>query len=94
MKLKTTHPLCRPQRAEEELCNMLLEILLCVMWRGVEGSDDAAWLDRGQVFSALTKLGTANELLLPVDQIKLRLESHVVATLKNLNTETVQALIK
>lgn len=73
---------------------MLLEILLCVMWRGVEGSDDAAWLDRGQVFSALTKLGTANELLLPVDQIKLRLESHVVDTLKNLNTETVQALIK
>lgn len=73
---------------------MLLEILLCVMWRGVEGSDDAAWLDRGQVFSALTKLATANELLLPVDQIKLRLESHVVATLKNLNTETVQAMVK
>lgn len=60
-----------PQRAEEELCSMLLEIVLCVMWRGVEGSDDAAWLERGQVFSALTKLGTANELLLPVDQIKL-----------------------
>lgn len=51
---------------------MLLEIVLCVMWRGVEGSDDAAWLERGQVFSALTKLATANELLLPVDQIKLR----------------------
>lgn len=51
---------------------MLLEIVLCVMWRGVEGSDDSAWLERGQVFSALTKLGTANELLLPVDQIKLR----------------------
>lgn len=51
---------------------MLLEILLCVMWRGVEGSDDSAWLERGQVFSALTKLGTANELLHPVDQIKLR----------------------
>lgn len=51
---------------------MLLEIVLCVMWRGVEGSDDSAWLERGQAFSALTKLGTANELLLPVDQIKLR----------------------
>lgn len=63
------------QRAEEELCNMLLEILLCVMWRGVEGSDDVAWLERGQVFSALTKLGTANELLLAVDQIKLRFEN-------------------
>lgn len=62
----------RSQRAEEELCHMLLEILLCVMWRGVEGSDDSAWLERGQVFSALAKLATANELLLPVDRIKLR----------------------
>ncbi|KAK9524056.1 hypothetical protein VZT92_017923 [Zoarces viviparus] len=61
------------ERAEEELCTMLLEIVLCVMWRGVEGSDDSAWLERGQVFSALTKLATANELLLPVDQIKLSL---------------------
>ncbi|XP_063733785.1 neurobeachin-like protein 1 isoform X2 [Eleginops maclovinus] len=61
------------ERAEEELCSMLLEIVLCVMWRGVEGSDDSAWLERGQVFSALTKLATANELLLPVDQIKLSL---------------------
>lgn len=55
---------------------MLLEIVLCVMWRGVEGSDDSAWLERGQVFSALAKLGTANELLLPVDQIKLRSAGH------------------
>ncbi|TRY98711.1 hypothetical protein DNTS_010265 [Danionella cerebrum] len=60
------------ERTEEELGRLLLEILLCVMWRGVEGSDDSAWLERGQVFSALTKLGTANELLLPVDHIKLR----------------------
>lgn len=73
-----------PQRAEEELCSMLLEILLCVMWRGVEGSDDVAWLERGQVFSALTKLGTANELLQAIDQIKLRLENHVISTLKTL----------
>lgn len=73
-----------PQRAEEELCSMLLEILLCVMWRGVEGSDDAAWLERGQVFSALTKLGTANELLQAIDHIKLRLENHVISTLKTL----------
>ncbi|KAG2459435.1 NBEL1 protein, partial [Polypterus senegalus] len=61
------------ERSEEELTRMLTEILLCVMWRGVDGSDDAAWQDRGQVFSALTKLGTANELLLPVDEIKLSL---------------------
>lgn len=62
---------------------MLLEILLCVMWRGVEGSDDAAWLERGQVFSALTKLGTANELLLAIDQIKLRLENQLYGRSEN-----------
>ncbi|MGH0127040.1 UNVERIFIED_CONTAM: hypothetical protein FKN15_030427 [Acipenser sinensis] len=61
------------EKSEEELMRMLSEILLCVMWRGVDGSDDAAWLERGQVFSALTKLGTANELLQPADEIKLNL---------------------
>lgn len=55
---------------------MILEIVLCVMWKGVSGSDDTAWLERGQVFSALTKLGTANELLLPVDHIKLRYSTY------------------
>lgn len=63
---------------EEELSRMILETVLCVMWKGVSGSDDAAWLERGQVFSALTKLGTANELLLPVDHIKLRYSSPTV----------------
>ena len=58
---------------------MLLDTVLWVMWRGVEGSDEGAWLERGQVFSALTKLGTANELLMPVDHIKLRLEEHAHA---------------
>lgn len=49
------------------------------MWRGVEGSDDVAWLERGQVFSALTKLGTTKELLLPLDHIKLRSENDYTA---------------
>ncbi|KAM4560063.1 neurobeachin-like protein 1 isoform 3-T3 [Odontesthes bonariensis] len=75
------------ERAEEELCSMLLEIVLCVMWRGVEGSDDSAWLERGQVFSALTKLGTANELLLPVDQIKLSLMERMLESAVSDNRE-------
>ncbi|XP_017689650.1 PREDICTED: neurobeachin-like protein 1 [Lepidothrix coronata] len=49
------------------------EILLCIMWKGVEKSDDDAWIERGQVFSALTKLGMSNELLRPSDEIKLSL---------------------
>ncbi|XP_078085109.1 neurobeachin-like protein 1 isoform X2 [Mustelus asterias] len=56
---------------EEELSRILMDILLCIMWRGLSSSDDTAWIERGQVFSALTKLGTANELLSPSDEIKL-----------------------
>uniref|UniRef100_A0AAX7UYT6 Neurobeachin-like protein 2 n=1 Tax=Astatotilapia calliptera TaxID=8154 RepID=A0AAX7UYT6_ASTCA len=80
-------------RAEEELCSMLLEIILCVMWRGVEGSDDSAWLERGQVFSALTKLGTANELLLPVDQIKLSLMERMLEWAVSDNREASAATL-
>ncbi|XP_041835153.1 neurobeachin-like protein 1 isoform X2 [Melanotaenia boesemani] len=81
------------ERAEEELCNMLLEIVLGVMWRGVEGSDDSAWLERGQVFSALTKLGTANELLLPVDQIKLSLMERMLEWAVSDNREASTATL-
>uniref|UniRef100_A0A4W6E3U6 Neurobeachin-like protein 2 n=1 Tax=Lates calcarifer TaxID=8187 RepID=A0A4W6E3U6_LATCA len=74
-------------------CSMLLEIVLCVMWRGVEGSDDSAWLERGQVFSALTKLGTANELLLPVDQIKLSLMERMLEWAVSDNREASAATL-
>uniref|UniRef100_A0A8C7QXM9 Neurobeachin-like protein 2 n=1 Tax=Oncorhynchus mykiss TaxID=8022 RepID=A0A8C7QXM9_ONCMY len=80
-------------RTEEELSRMLLEIVLCVMWRGVEGSDDAAWLERGQVFSALTKLGTTNELLLPVDHIKLSLMERMLEWAVTDNREATAAML-
>ncbi|TRZ09428.1 hypothetical protein HGM15179_017680 [Zosterops borbonicus] len=58
------------QTPEEELCNLLTNIIFSVTWRGVEGWDEVAWRDRGQVFSVLTKLGTACELVRPPDEIK------------------------
>ncbi|XP_019471754.1 LOW QUALITY PROTEIN: neurobeachin-like protein 2 [Meleagris gallopavo] len=58
------------QTPEEELCNLLTNIIFSVTWRGVEGWDDAAWRERGQVFSVLTKLGTACELVRSPDEIK------------------------
>ncbi|XP_074857149.1 neurobeachin-like protein 1 isoform X3 [Carettochelys insculpta] len=58
---------------EEELIHLLTDVLLCVMWKGLERIDDAVWIERGQVFSALTKLGISNELLQPSDEIKLNL---------------------
>ncbi|RMC18484.1 hypothetical protein DUI87_04373 [Hirundo rustica rustica] len=59
--------------SDNELIQLLTDILLCIMWRGIEKSDDEAWIERGQVFSALTKLGMSNELLRPSDEIKLNL---------------------
>lgn len=65
-------PLPWQQTPEEELCNLLTNIIFSVTWRGVEGCDDAAWRERGQVFSVLTKLGTACELVRSPDEIKRR----------------------
>ncbi|XP_053554652.1 neurobeachin-like protein 1 isoform X2 [Bombina bombina] len=58
---------------EEELVQLMTDILLCLMWKGLDKSDNATWIERGQVFSALTKLGVSNELLRPLDEIKLNL---------------------
>ncbi|KAM4026728.1 neurobeachin-like protein 2 isoform 3-T3 [Anomaloglossus baeobatrachus] len=58
------------QTPEEELCNLLTNIIFSVTWRGVEGQEDGAWKERGQVFSVLTKLGSACELVRPPDEIK------------------------
>ncbi|XP_066441343.1 neurobeachin-like protein 2 isoform X1 [Eleutherodactylus coqui] len=58
------------QTPEEELCNLLTNIIFSVTWRGVEGHDDTAWKERGQVFSVLTKLGSACKLVRTPDEIK------------------------
>nr|KAF6420831.1 neurobeachin like 2 [Molossus molossus] len=58
------------QSPEEELSNLLTNMLFFVAWRGVEGSDEAAWRERGQVFSVLTQLGASATLVRPPDYIK------------------------
>ncbi|XP_070436866.1 neurobeachin-like protein 1 isoform X1 [Equus przewalskii] len=59
------------ERCEEELLQLLTNILSYVMCKGLEKSDDDAWIERGQVFAALTKPGISSELLRPSDEIKL-----------------------
>uniref|UniRef100_M4AIB3 Neurobeachin-like protein 2 n=1 Tax=Xiphophorus maculatus TaxID=8083 RepID=M4AIB3_XIPMA len=61
-----------PQTPEEELCNLLTNIVFSVLWSGsgAEGSGDAVWRERGQVFSVLTKLGSSCQLVRPPDEIK------------------------
>ncbi|XP_007949943.1 neurobeachin-like protein 2 [Orycteropus afer afer] len=58
------------QTSEEELCNLLTNVLFSVTWQGVEGSDETAWRERGQVFSVLTQLGASATLVRPPDYIK------------------------
>ncbi|EGW06134.1 Neurobeachin-like protein 1 [Cricetulus griseus] len=56
---------------EEELLQLLTNILNYVMSKGLEKSDEDTWIERGQVFSALTKPGISSELLRPSDEVKL-----------------------
>lgn len=58
------------QAPEEELCNLLTNIVFRVLWTGTEGTEDAVWRERGQVFSALTKLGSSWQLVRHPDDIK------------------------
>ncbi|XP_045053926.2 neurobeachin-like protein 1 isoform X4 [Desmodus rotundus] len=58
------------QSCEEELLHLLTNILNYVMCKGLEKSDEDTWIERGQVFAALTKSGISSELLRPSDEIK------------------------
>ncbi|XP_060726425.1 neurobeachin-like protein 2 isoform X5 [Tachysurus vachellii] len=62
-----------PQAPEEELCNLLTNIVFQVLWTGTDGTEDAVWRERGQVFSALTKLGSSWQLVRHPDDIKRNL---------------------
>lgn len=61
------------ERCEEELFQLLTNILNYVMCKGLEKSDEDTWIERGQVFSALTKPGISSELIRPSDEVKLTL---------------------
>ncbi|KAM8967194.1 neurobeachin-like protein 2 [Pelodytes ibericus] len=90
----TTSNTSNPQQTpEEELCNLLTNIIFSVTWRGVEGQDDGAWKERGQVFSVLTKLGTACELVRPPDEIKRSLlEMMLESAFTDLKESTASSL--
>uniref|UniRef100_A0A6I8PG11 Neurobeachin-like protein 2 n=1 Tax=Ornithorhynchus anatinus TaxID=9258 RepID=A0A6I8PG11_ORNAN len=91
--LRLVPPAGRQQAPEEELSNLLTNILFSLTWRGVEGGDEAAWRERGQVFSVLTKLGAAGELVRPPDEIKRSLlEMMVESALSDLH-EAVPATL-
>ncbi|XP_057608689.1 neurobeachin-like protein 1 isoform X3 [Chionomys nivalis] len=59
------------EECEEELLQLVTNILNYIMCKGLEKSDEDTWVERGQVFSALTKPGISSELLRPSDEVKL-----------------------
>ncbi|CAI9726854.1 1 isoform X1 [Octopus vulgaris] len=58
--------------SDEFMENMLMVLALITM-KGVEGSDKAAWRERGQVFSCLDKMNQSYELLKHPNELKRRL---------------------
>ncbi|CAF3865097.1 unnamed protein product [Adineta steineri] len=57
----------------EELCETLILTIVMVLWKGVAGSDDEAWMIRGQIFSALHHLHREYEFYLPLVYIERRI---------------------
>ncbi|KAK3083537.1 hypothetical protein FSP39_025014, partial [Pinctada imbricata] len=80
-----------PERTEE-LCQNLLIVLLTIMWRGVEGSDEADWKERGQVFSWIDRICEGHVLIRSPVEIKRRLLEMMIHSSASDIRETAQAL--
>eukprot|EP00095_Tigriopus_kingsejongensis_P009861 snap_masked-scaffold853_size88743-processed-gene-0.4 protein:Tk09861 transcript:snap_masked-scaffold853_size88743-processed-gene-0.4-mRNA-1 annotation:"neurobeachin-like protein 1 isoform x3" len=58
---------------EEELCQLTINILFTVMWRGLHGASEDAIKERGQVIACINMLGLNNELFRSHVDLKRRL---------------------
>ncbi|PAA67773.1 hypothetical protein BOX15_Mlig005886g1 [Macrostomum lignano] len=63
---------------EEEFAKSLLVVTHILLWRGVRGSDDAAWLERIQVFACLREISESYELVKPANWIRQKLLEEMV----------------
>jgi hypothetical protein len=55
------------------MCETLILAIVMILWKGVIDSDDAAWVVRGQIFSAIRHLHREYDLYLPLDYIERRI---------------------
>nr|XP_054753108.1 neurobeachin-like protein 1 [Lytechinus pictus] len=58
------------ERNEQTLVDTLIEILVQIMWLGVDGSSEEAWIARGQIFKCIADLSNSHPILRPANQIK------------------------
>jgi hypothetical protein len=56
------------QTLSNEVCDLVVEIIFLIMWKGVTGSD--SWKERGQVMSCIDSTGTDCKFLRPAVFIK------------------------
>ena len=78
------------ERSEEELCQLVINILFTVMWRGVQGVSEDAVKERGQVIACINMLGLNNELYRSYVELKRRLiEMCVQAALSDFRDKSV-----
>ena len=78
------------ERSEEELCQLVINVLFTVMWRGVQGASEDAVKERGQVIACINMLGLNNELYRSYVELKRRLiEMCVQAALSDFRDKSV-----
>eukprot|EP00058_Branchiostoma_floridae_P012964 XP_002598452.1 hypothetical protein BRAFLDRAFT_83269 [Branchiostoma floridae] len=58
---------------QEELCDVVLNAIFSILWRGMDGSDNKAWKEKAQVFTCLDKAAETHELIHPPYQLKRQL---------------------
>ncbi|UJR35189.1 hypothetical protein I4U23_027956, partial [Adineta vaga] len=72
----------------EEMCETLILAIVMILWKGIVDHDDTAWLNRGQMFSALRHLHREYDLYLSLDYIERRiLELSMEACLNEMKSE-------
>ncbi|CAF3687342.1 unnamed protein product [Rotaria socialis] len=72
----------------EEMCETLILVIVMIVWKGIDDCDNAAWVNRGQIFSALRHLHRQYDLYLPLDYIERRiLELSMEACLNDLKLD-------
>ncbi|CAF1245717.1 unnamed protein product [Adineta ricciae] len=57
----------------EEMCETLILAIVMILWKGIVGHDDAAWMNRGQMFSALRHLQREYDLYISLEYIERRI---------------------
>ncbi len=77
---------------EEELCQLVINILFTIMWRGLRGAGADVIKERGQVIACINMLGLNNELYLSHVELKRRLTEQCVQAVLSDHRESLRGI--